>query len=249
MKELSKQHVQIPNMNLKEQGLIMSDPYVYACIKKYMNSATNQAYPQVSTIVKDSGLDRKTILKSIKRLEEAKYFTVQKRPGTSSIYTFNDYKKFEIFSFDFLEDKDLTPKEKAYIVAVQQYMFKDSNTNKGQISFTNEDLAEKIGLSLPSLKKYEDTLKDKNVLTLVRLENIDKTTGLNTNLRIYDFEKYLNIIALKFKEVDTAIENQNTKIEQLQKEVDTLQKTITVLLKEKQLAEMEKKGKLVDIIL
>lgn len=33
-------HVQVPTMDLKAEGLANTDPYIYACIKKYMNTST-----------------------------------------------------------------------------------------------------------------------------------------------------------------------------------------------------------------
>ena len=59
-----EQHIQVPRMHLKEEGLITIDPYVYACIKKFMNSETKEAFPSNKTLVEVTGLASKTIIAS-----------------------------------------------------------------------------------------------------------------------------------------------------------------------------------------
>ena len=98
------------------KSLLFGDPYVYACIKKYMNKETKQAYPSIQTLIEITGLNKKTILAAIDRLEKSGYFKVIRRAGSSNIYIFDDYKKFEIFSYDFLDTKELSSKAKSYLV-------------------------------------------------------------------------------------------------------------------------------------
>lgn len=139
-----EQHIQVPKMNLKQEGLLITDPYVYACIKKFMNNETKQAFPSNKTLVEISGLNSKTIMASINRLEKAGYFTIKREMGKPNIYTFNDYKQFEIFSYDFLDNPDLTPKEKSYLVASQQFMFKNSRHYKVKSLYRPIDLLKEL---------------------------------------------------------------------------------------------------------
>lgn len=219
------QHIQVPKMNLKTEGLEINDPYVYACIKKYMNQHTKEAFPSNNTLVKVTGLASKTIIASIARLEKAGYITVVREYGKTNIYKFNDYKQFEIFSYDFLDNKNLDPKEKAYLVASQQYMFKNDSTLTGQISFPTEKFAECIGLSLPTLRKYEASLKEKNILSLIPSKR-EGSSGLPVDIRSYDFQEMVNIIACKFQEHDKAIEQNSYDIKVLQQTVEELQKKL-----------------------
>lgn len=142
-----------------------------------MNAQTNQSFPSNKTLVALSELTSKTITASINRLEAAGYFTIKREMGKPNIYTFNSYKQFEIFSYDFLDNPDLTPKEKSYLVASQQYMFKNQDSLQGKITFSAEKLAEGIGLTLPSLRKYEQSLKEKEILTTLPIKR-DNATGL-----------------------------------------------------------------------
>lgn len=221
--EENKQHVQVPTMNLSEEGLIHTDPYVYACIKKFMNNHTKKAFPSMSTLLKVSGFTKPTINSAVKRLEAAGYITIEREFGKSNVYTFNDFKKFEICSFDLLDRTDLTPREKAYFIATQPYMFK--NNTEGHVTFTSEQLAGCIGLSLNTLRKYEKEMQQKDLLQMVPLKK-DHYTGIAVYERIYDFETWSNIIALKFKEQDEKINNHDQEIQTLKQQVAFLAKEL-----------------------
>lgn len=228
---MNKQHVQVPSMDLSSKGLKHNDPYVYACIKKYMNNTTKSCYPSMSTLEKVSGFKRKRLESSIERLESAGYLTVNRQFGHSNEYVFNDYQKFEIFSYDFLEDTRLTSKEKAYIVATQQYMFKNIELNQGFMSFSAEELGNKIGLSRPTLMSLEKSLQSKNVLSLVPLQSKDSETGLSQYLRVYNFEEFLNLIALKFQQTDDKIQDLEGKYEDLKKKYEIVSKQLEIIMK------------------
>lgn len=243
-----KQHVQVPNMNLKEQGLINTDPYIYACIKKYMNQNTKEAFPKLATLVKDSGLHKDTVMSSIKRLEAAGYIQIKRKIGKSNVYVFNDYTKFEIFSYDFLDEANLTPKEKSYLVTAQQYMYKTPEINQGNISFTNEELADRLGVNLKTLRKYEKSLENKNILTMVPIKTIDRVTGLNNCQRIYNFNEFANTVALKFLDQDKTLEDHNQRITKLENTVNQLVKTNELLMRENKILK-EEKNSLNEIIL
>lgn len=226
--EENKQHVQVPTMNLSEEGLIHTDPYVYACIKKFMNSYTKKAFPSNKTLQKLCGLSNKTIVESIKRLEAAGYITIEREFGKSNVYTFNDFKKFEICSFDLLDRTDLTPREKAYFIATQPYMFKSDT--EGHVTFTSEQLAGCIGLSLSTLKRYEKDMQQKDLLQMVPLKK-DHYTGIAVYERVYDFETWSNIIALKFKEQDEKINTHDQEIKTLKQQIAFLTKELAKVTK------------------
>lgn len=213
------QHVQVPNMDLKAEGLKTIDPFIYACIKRYMNSKTNSSFPSMTTLMKDSGMTKPPLIRSINRLEKAGYISVKREFGKSSVYTFNDIKKFEIFSYEFITNEALTPKEKAYLVASQQYMFKHPSDSTGSITFTTQTLAEKLGLSYHSLKKYEESLQAKNILSLVPIKN-DNATGLPVYERVYQFAEFFNLLALKFQQTDEKLEEHDKAISQVTAELE-----------------------------
>lgn len=219
----NKQHVQVPTMNLVEEGLTYSDPFVYACIKKYMNQHTKQAWPSTSTLTKLSKMSNRTITESIKRLESAGYFSVHREFGKPNIYTFNDYKKFEIFSYEFLDREDLTPREKSYLIVSQPKMFKSEKDCV--ITMSSEKLAESISLDAKTLRKYEKNLVEKGLMSLVPYKT-DNATGTAVYARHYDLEQWSNVVALKFMEQDDRLNDHDHQLKRLEDEIAFLKKEL-----------------------
>ena len=104
--EISKQHVQLPN-NMGETNLTPKDQLIYLSIRRFMNSKSKIAYPSLAKISEVSGACISTVRSSIARLEEKDYFKVVKK-GKAQEYHFNELKAFEPFSYDFLDNSDLT---------------------------------------------------------------------------------------------------------------------------------------------
>jgi Mn-dependent DtxR family transcriptional regulator len=227
---MNRQHVQVPNMNLKEESLDLIDPYVYACIKRYMNNTTKEAFPSLETILKDTGLANYTVLKSIKRLSNANYLRTEKKKGTSTRYIFNDYKKFEIFSFDFLDNTELTPKEKAYLITIQNKMYKDNVLEIGKITLSNTDIKEVLNIDPKTMRKLEQSLQEKKVLQLIPIKTKDER-GVSVNERIYSFTDFANLVALKFSETDSQIQELNKQQADIKKQFELMQEEINRLKK------------------
>lgn len=222
---MSKQHVRVPKMNLKEEGLMFNDPYIYACIKRYMNEETKAAFPSMTRLKKDSGLSEPTILASIRRLQDKGYIKILKTEGRSNKYIFDDVKKFEIFSYDFLDNPKLTKHEKAYLVNTQQYMFKEPIAQKGIIEYSTDTICDLIAIDKRTLKKYEKSLQEKDVLTLIPITLRDPETGLSQYQRVYSFPEFANVVGLKLNELSEDVED-------LKKRLSTLEKAYEYVLKE-----------------
>lgn len=168
-----------------------------------MNNKTKECFPSLKTISEISGYSIPIIRDSIKLLQKEGWITVKKF-GRQQKYYFRNYQNFEPFSFDFIRKKDLSIKEKTYIVAIQQYMFKDT-PGYGKISYTEKELANKINISESKLLKYDKDLQDKGFLTIItdkKKENrFFKLTELGQNIvfalqdhedRISEMENSLN---------------------------------------------------------
>lgn len=113
----NKQFVKVPNINFKETGLEMKDLVVYAYLKKHYNHITKESFPSFSTLVKESGISKPTLIKSVNRLQTAGYINI-KKDRKQNHYTFSEENKFEIYSFDFLDDPSLSVEDKAYIISI-----------------------------------------------------------------------------------------------------------------------------------
>jgi DNA-binding transcriptional regulator YhcF (GntR family) len=160
----NKKHVQIPNGMTKEHRLTPNDILVYACIKSFDNPQA-KCYPSIRKIAELASMSVPTVKKSIEALELEGYIktqVVKKR----TYYTFDKYKTFEIFSFDFLNNKELTHREKAYILVTQQHMYKKGDTQTGVVAYSDRKLADLINMPRASIQKCNNSLIEKGLLKI-----------------------------------------------------------------------------------
>ena len=95
----------------------------------------------------------------------------------------SEAKKHELSYKDFLENKDVSFASKAYILASQQYMFKDIQ-GVGKIGYSNRQLSNKINMPESTIRKCDKELENKNYLTILKNEIRDLETGCFTNTKI-----------------------------------------------------------------
>jgi hypothetical protein len=190
-----------------------------------MNKETKEAFPSLTTISKKSGASIPTIRKSIKKLKGT-YFEVIKK-GRQQYYLFDKkYQNFEPFSYDFLDKEDLTFTEKAYIIASQQYMFKDIE-GYGKISMTNSELSEKINMPESTISKCNRSLTSKDYLSIIRCKNIDEESG------VYVQEKFFKLDELG-QAVIWALNNHENRIQNNEQRINNNEKDIKILINEVQ---------------
>ena len=180
-------HVQLPNDMTTDANLTPQDLLIYVAIKRYMNKDTKEAFPSLQTICAKSGASVNTVRKCIANLEKEKYFTITKE-GRKNIYTFSDYKKFEPFSYDFLDKEDLTFTEKAYIIASQQYMYKDEQ-GFGKITLSGQDLSKKINMPESTISKCNKSLTAKDYLSIIKCNKRDQETGVVIQEKIFHLDE------------------------------------------------------------
>lgn len=231
----SKQHVQLPNNMIKENGLEPRDLLVYAILKKYMNNETKECFPSLQTLSKESGYSINTVRKSIKLLQINSYISIRKE-GRRNIYKFNPHKNFEPFSYDFLEF-DLDSNEKAYILASQQFMIKDQN-GVGKTTYSNEVLSEKLNISSRTITRLDNSLIQKGYLNIVKTRSKDSETGLFINEKFFHLDELGQAIIWTLQKHDKDIEelkettNSNSKdLKIVLRENDSLKKEMEELKK------------------
>ena len=225
MENKNLQHVQVPNgmtLDVKPRDLL-----VYATIKRHQNKDTKKAYPSLIVISSESGLSINTIRDSISRLEKHNYITIEKK-SNKNIYSFNQYKEFEPFSYEFLDNKELTPDQKSYILATQQYMYKDIK-GEGVISYTNQELADKINISESSIIRYNNSLERNGFLTKVQSKIKDMETGCYKEIKIFNLNKMLQQIVWVLKNHEDRITNNEKEIEAIKHENKLLKEEIEKL--------------------
>lgn len=232
----SKQHVQLP-VESENSDLAPKDQLIYLSIRRFMNGKTKIAWPSLKAISQASGACIPTIRNSIKVLEEKDYLKVVKE-GRSQKYVFNELKKFEPFSYDFLDNKDLSFTEKAYIVASQQYMYKDVE-GVGKVSFTNKELSEKINMPEATISKANRSLVRKNYLTVVKNESRDLDSGCRTDTKLFQLNKLGQAVIWLLKDHEDRINENTEDIKGLKETVKNQQILIERLLKERNIEKSE----------
>lgn len=181
----SLQHVQLPNGMLKTKTLVPRDLWIYICIKSFMNSGTRECFPSLKTLQKITGYSIPIIRKSISLLEKENWLIVKKF-GRQQKYFFKDYKNFEPFSFEFIKKTDLDVKEKSYIVASQQFMFKDT-PGFGKISYTDKKLSEILNIPEATLISLEKSLQEKGYLSVIPESHYK--SGIHINNKFFKLDE------------------------------------------------------------
>lgn len=220
-----KQFVQYPHSGNSEpiNGLTPSDKLIYLAIRRYMNKDTMEAFPSYAKITQDIGAAAKTIKKSVDNLIKENYIKTR-REGKRVIYTFNNKKQFEPFSYDFLDKTDLNFTEKSYIVASQQYMFKEVNSEQGKISYRNKELSQLINMPEATISKCNRSLEKKGYLE-----------GSSELVKKFQLRELDQLYIWKFREQDEKIQKNTEDISEIKKELKRLSNENESLRKQLQL--------------
>ena len=210
-----------------------------------MNKDSLECYPSLDKIVEVSGVSKPTVRKTIDKLSELKYITVSKS-GRKNVYKFSPYKNFEPFSYEFLDRKDISPDEKALIIAEQQFMFKDID-GLGKISYSDTELSEKINMSYNTIVKYHRSLEQKGYITTVKTKAKDSETGIAVNEKIFHLDELGQAIIWTLQKHDEEIKDLKIKTESTSKDMKIVLKELERLTKK--IDELENKNNTDEIIL
>lgn len=221
------QHVQVPN-DMGTKNLTPKDQLIYTIIKSHDNP-TKGCFPSLQVLSKESGASINTIRDSIARLKEAGYIKTELR-GRKTYYTFDPYKKFEPFSPDFISNPNISFTTKSYLIASQQFMYKDVE-NLGKLSFSNRELADQINMPESTIRRCNAELVSKDYLTILKNESKDIQTGCKTDTKLYDLNKLGQAVIW-------AICNHEDRIQQNTEDINTLKARLDK--QDEQLAEYKK---------
>lgn len=210
MEKKNEQFVIYPHNGNTEaiNGLTPQDKLIYLAIRRYMNRETMESFPSYARITNDIGAAAKTIKKSVDNLVREGYLQTRK-DGKRIIYKFNNKKQFEPFSYDFLDKPDLTFIEKSYIVATQQYMFKDNE--EGKISYKNNELSKLINMTESTISRCNHSLEKKGYLE-----------GASELIKKFQLRELDQLFIWKFKEQDEKIEKNTEDIREIKKKLELL---------------------------
>lgn len=179
--KINKSHAQLPN-GMGLNGLDPKDQLTYVVIRSYDKTGKMESFPNLQTLSLKTGYSVPTVRESIKRLVNKKYLSIRK-DGRKNVYVFNKCVKYEPFSPEFIDNTEISPLAKSYIVASQQYMFKDA-VGYGKISYTNAELAQKINMPESSISKCNRELERKGFLEVLKNAKRDMETGLADTTKV-----------------------------------------------------------------
>ena len=217
----------LPNDMTKHDAIKPSDVLVYLYLKMHDNPE-HRCFPSLKVLSKESGAAINTIRTSISNLVKNDYIKIVTK-GRKHFYYFSDIKKFEMFSEEFLMNKDISFREKAYIAASQQYMFKDIE-NYGKMSYSRKELSNILNVSEDSIYRCDNTLKNKGYLLELDMGIKDLGTGCSEKEKLFKLKKVGQAFLWKLKEHDDSINelkeaeaNKDKLIEQLTKRIEVLE--------------------------
>lgn len=214
---MNKQHVQLPN---NASDLEPKDKLVYLSIRRFMNKDTKIAFPSLKTISEISGASIPTLRKIITKLEKLDYFKISKR-GRGQQFEFNELKSFEPFSYEFLDKKDISFTSKSYLVATQEFMYKDVE-NYGKVSYSDRELVDKINMPHSTISKCNKELEQLGYLTVVKNKNRELDTGCNKNTKIYHLTKLGQAIIWVLQNHEDRLVEHEDRLQKLERLVEKL---------------------------
>lgn len=235
----NNQFFMLPSKMTESSDLKPTDLLVYLYLKSYDNPQ-HECYPSFEKLSKRSGAAISTLRKCVSNLEEAKYIKV-KKVGRSNYYYFEKPEMgFEKFYREFLDNEDLTFKEKAYVASTQQYMYKDIQ-NIGKVSYSNSELANILNVSESTVYRVNKELVRKDYLRIYKEAKRNLETGCAEELKVFNLEK-LGQAALWL------VEDNSEKIDEHTKNIKDLEEAIKsrdILIEkmDRRISELEKKEK------
>ena len=237
------QHVQVPN-DMGTKNLTPKDQLIYTIIKSHDNP-TKGCFPSLQVLSKESGASINTIRDSIARLKEAGYIKTELK-GRKTYYTFDPYKKFEPFSPDFISNPNLSFTTKSYLIASQQYMYKDIES-LGKLSISNVSLSKEINMPESTIRKCNAELVSKDYLTILKNESKDIQSGCKTETKLYDLNKLGQAVIWALCDHEDRIQQNTEDINTLKARLDKqdeqlaeYKKLVDRLLKDKELQDSSK---------
>lgn len=219
----NKQHVQVPNKMTEEHIYLKpGDLLIYATIKRHMNEQTKTCYPSLNTIASESGASINTVRAAIQNLVNSGYIEVTQK-GRGKLYRFLKWDKFEPFSYDFLDNKELSFKEKAYILATQQYMFKNEDTQDGILTYNNVELSKRLNVSPSTISRMDNALVGKDLLKINTLTQKDQVTGLPIKEKIFHLNKLQQAVIFILGNHEQRIQSNENRMESMEERMTKLE--------------------------
>lgn len=159
------------------------------------------------------------------------------------MYKFKELlKNFERFTPEFLDNKEITPEEKAYLIGLHSQSYK--NEDYAITTYSNQQIAANLNIPLRTVQNYNKSLQEKQIMTEIATSLTD-SAGFNIPAKAVDMHKIGQAILYINKRVEDhedRITNLERMLEMALKENHSLKKE-NELLKTSKEVEFEKEYK------
>lgn len=224
------QHVQVPHGLCKGQ-IDYQVLGLYAYLRRYMNKDTYSTFVSLRTLQGETKLSIPTIQKYLNILEEEDHIKIIKGEKRCNIYVFNKgsslYSKgFEMYTFEFIKNKDIPFKEKCALIAFQERMM-NKDSGRGTISSTPLEMSNILNTSFSTYKRIKKDLINNNWITIMKSNVKDSETGCKKNIYTFDLEAIGQAVLFNQKKIaehDEMLHEMQEEIKRLNHEVKLLQK-------------------------
>lgn len=226
------QHVQVPHGLCKGQ-IDYQVLGLYAYLRRYMNKDTYSTFVSLRTLQGETKLSIPTIQKYLNILEEEDHIKIIKGEKRCNIYVFNKgsslYSKgFEMYTFEFIKNKDIPFKEKCALIAFQERMM-NKDSGRGTISSTPLEMSNILNTSFSTYKRIEKDLINNNWITIMKSNVKDSETGCKKNIYTFDLEAIGQAVLFNQKKIaehDEMLHEMQEEIKRLNHEVKLLHKEL-----------------------
>lgn len=207
--------------NMLQFDISLMDNLIYSILYGYMNKKIKRCNVSINKIVELTGINKRTILESIKQLQKEKLIIVEQTQIGNKInnnYRFPEWDKFNQIPKDFINNTNYTPKLKAFVISFRGLFISSDLVCK----YNKSEIAEMLGLNIKTLNKYISEMIEYDMLSY---NNYNKAYYLNDTVINWRLEKIENDIK-EIKETKA----DKTEIETLKDMIAKQQEQINILL-------------------
>ena len=152
------------------------------------------------------------------------------------MYRFKELlKNFERFTPEFLDNKKITPEEKAYLIGLHSQSFKSEDY--AVTTYSNQEIANNLNIPLRTVQNYNKSLQEKEIMTEIATSLTDDA-GFNIPAKAVDMHKIGQAILYINKRVD----NHEDRITNLERMLEMALRENKNLKKENELLKVSKDG-------
>lgn len=150
------------------------------------------------------------------------------------MYKFKELlKDFERFTPEFLDNQNVTPEEKAYLIGLHSQSYK--NEDYAVTTYSNQQLSDSLNISIRNIQRYNKSLQEKQIMTEIATQVTD-SAGFKVPAKAIDMHKIGQAVLY----INNRVDNHEDRITSLEKILELALKENEALKKENELLKTAK---------